>query len=78
MEEAEEAIVTAEDAVETVVDAEDKAGSTENQERCTRQLALTAEMNAKFHSSRQKENLYIAGTVSGREDHSENPDFFIF
>jgi hypothetical protein len=34
------------------------------QERCIRQLALTAEKNAKFHSNQQKESPSIAEIVT--------------
>jgi hypothetical protein len=40
-------------------DAETVSG----QGKCTRQPARTAELNAKFLSSQQREDLFIAGTV---------------
>ena len=67
--------------VETGAAAEDLVMS---QEKCTRLLAQSAERNAKFHSSPQKENLYTAETALEQEDNSKhflpfyNFHFFIF
>lgn len=47
----------------------------ENLERCIKRLAVTAEKNVKYLSSRQKEDLYIAGTACLN---TENPDSNFF
>jgi hypothetical protein len=53
---------------EEALEAEDHSAA--NPERCTRQLALSAEKNAKSPSNQLKANLYTAGIASRN---TENP-----
>ncbi len=41
-------------------------------ERCTRQLALTAERNVKFHSSQTAQGQFTAENATLNEDHHED------
>jgi len=45
-------------------------GQTGHRERCTRQYALNAALNAKCRSSQQKASQCIAGNASERRDNS--------
>ena len=45
-------------------------GQTGHRERCTRQYALNAALNAKCRSSQQKASQRIAGNASERRDNS--------
>ena len=47
---------------------EDHLHLTDNQEKCTKQNAATVDMNVKYHSDQQKENLYIAKTALQNEE----------
>ena len=44
------------------------------QGKCIKQLAPSAAMNARFHSSRQKASQFTAGTVTGKEEGSDSSD----
>jgi hypothetical protein len=45
------------------------------EKRCTRQFALNAERNAKYHSSPMAADLYTAESVTRREHPHEEIDF---
>ena len=45
------------------------------EKRCTRQFALIAERNAKYHSSPMAADLYTAESVTRKEHHQEEVDF---
>jgi hypothetical protein len=48
-----------------------------NQEKCTKQHALTVEKNVKFRSNLQKEDQYTAGTAC-RNTENQDSKFFSF
>jgi len=48
------------------------AEETSAREKCIKQLALNAAVNAKFHSSLEKASLFIAGNVTGKEEGSNS------
>jgi hypothetical protein len=45
------------------------------EKRCTRQFALIAERNVKYHSSPMAADQYTAESVTRREHHQEEVDF---
>jgi hypothetical protein len=72
-----EVAVDLEAEAEAVLEAE-AVEETSDHERCTRQHALSAEKNAKSHSSHAKENQYSAKNATRRRRAIHIPKFAYF